>query len=113
MGRDGIRRSWVGRRYCCSEPTEAFSRRDGTPIALGYHTGHGEVGLLMQASGRVKEGRRGALRRIRNRTCEWAHARNHRACSTSLAYRNEGRSCFAASSLYAHAASVIGVATCA
>src|SRR5260221_14409096 len=23
---------------------------DGTPIALGYHTGHWEVGLLMQAA---------------------------------------------------------------
>src|SRR3954452_14611143 len=25
---------------------------DGTPIALGYHTGHWEVGLLMQAAAR-------------------------------------------------------------
>ena len=23
---------------------------DGTPLALGYNTGHGEVGLLMQAA---------------------------------------------------------------
>ena len=23
---------------------------DGTPIALGYHTGHWEIGLLMQAA---------------------------------------------------------------
>src|SRR6188472_1508364 len=26
---------------------------DGTPIALGYHTGHWEVGLLMEAAARV------------------------------------------------------------
>src|SRR5690242_4606337 len=25
---------------------------DGTPIALGYHTGHWEIGLLMQAAAR-------------------------------------------------------------
>ena len=25
---------------------------DGTPIALGYHTGHWEVGLLMEAAAR-------------------------------------------------------------
>ena len=24
---------------------------DGTPVALGYHTGHWEVGLLMEAAG--------------------------------------------------------------
>ena len=30
---------------------------DGTPIALGYHTGHWEVGLLMQAAAREFKGR--------------------------------------------------------
>ncbi|HEY7118604.1 MAG TPA: YjhG/YagF family D-xylonate dehydratase [Tepidisphaeraceae bacterium] len=30
---------------------------DGTPIALGYHTGHWEVGLLMQAAARELKGR--------------------------------------------------------
>ena len=31
---------------------------DGTPIALGYHTGHWEVGLLMEAAAReIKIGR--------------------------------------------------------
>ena len=32
---------------------------DGTPIALGYHTGHWEVGLLMQGGGQGTEGRGG------------------------------------------------------
>src|SRR5690348_4152409 len=27
--------------------------RDGTPIALGYHTGHWEIGLLLEAAARV------------------------------------------------------------
>ena len=26
---------------------------DGTPVALGYHTGHWEVGLLMEAAARI------------------------------------------------------------
>ena len=26
------------------------ARRDGKPIALGYHTGHWEIGLLVQAA---------------------------------------------------------------
>src|SRR4051812_7436968 len=30
---------------------------DGTPIALGYHTGHWEVGLLMQAAAKELRGR--------------------------------------------------------
>src|SRR5215475_14235511 len=30
---------------------------DGTPIALGYHTGHWEVGLLMEAAARELKSR--------------------------------------------------------
>ena len=34
---------------------------DGTPIALGYHTGHWEVGLLMRSRGRTSSRRAGAI----------------------------------------------------
>ena len=38
---------------------------DGTPIALGYHTGHWEVGLLVQRGGRdAAHGRAAAVRRL-------------------------------------------------
>ena len=33
-------------------PNELVRAPDGTPIALGYHTGHWEVGLLVQAAAR-------------------------------------------------------------
>ena len=42
---------------------------DGTPLALGYHTGHWEVGLLMQAAADdVARPRCRAVRRFRHRS---------------------------------------------
>jgi hypothetical protein len=42
---------------------------DGTPVALGYHTGHWEVGLLMEEAARALcDARRHALRRLRERS---------------------------------------------
>ena len=38
-----------------SQHARRHSRADGTPIALGYHTGHWEVGLLMEAAARRTE----------------------------------------------------------
>ncbi len=36
---------------------------DGRPIALGYHTGHWEVGLLVRAAAEaIREARRAAVR---------------------------------------------------
>ena len=47
--------AWAGSRGACGSPeflilsTQGGIRApDGRPIALGYHTGHWEVGLLMQ-----------------------------------------------------------------
>ncbi len=34
-------------------------RSDGTPVALGYHTGHWEVGLLMEEAARTIASRGG------------------------------------------------------
>ena len=48
---------------------------DGTPIALGYHTGHWEIGLLMQAAAdELTRARRDAVRRLRQRPVRRPHA---------------------------------------
>ncbi len=48
---------------------------DGTPIALGYHTGHWEVGLLMEAAAKeLKSLGRGAVRGVLHRPVRRAHA---------------------------------------
>src|SRR4051812_32921776 len=45
--------SLVGRdEYLILSTSGGVRADDGTPIALGYHTGHWEVGLLMQAAAR-------------------------------------------------------------
>ena len=63
---------------------------DGTPIALGYHTGHWEVGLLMEAAAQgIEVARRRPVRGVLHRSLRRPHAGHHRACSTSLPYRND------------------------
>ena len=52
---------------------------DGTPIALGYHTGHWEVGLLMEAAAReLKSLGRCSLRGVLHRSLRRPHAGYHR-----------------------------------
>ena len=52
---------------------------DGTPIALGYHTGHWEVGLAGAGRGARTEGRRRrAVCRLLFRSLRRSHARNDR-----------------------------------
>ena len=52
---------------------------DGTPIALGYHTGHWEVGLLMEAAAReLKSLGADSFRGVLHRPVRWAHAGHHR-----------------------------------
>src|SRR3954467_10156404 len=41
-----------GREFLILSTSGGIRADDGTPIALGYHTGHWEVGLLMQAAAR-------------------------------------------------------------
>ena len=48
---------------------------DGTPIALGYHTGHWEVGLLVQAAAEeLRALRVRAVRRLLHRSVRRPHA---------------------------------------
>ena len=42
-----------GRQYLILSTQGGIRAEDGTPIALGYHTGHWEVGLLAQAAARA------------------------------------------------------------
>lgn len=50
MGWDPAR--MVGKEVLILSTHGGIRAEDGTPIALGYHTGHWEVGLLMQAAAR-------------------------------------------------------------
>src|SRR5439155_12776658 len=40
----------IGREYLLLSTHGGIRAADGTPIALGYHTGHWEVGRLMEAA---------------------------------------------------------------
>ena len=57
---------------------------DGSPIALGYHTGHWEVGLLVKAAAEEFRRRGGdPVRRGRHRPVRRPHPGHARACSTA------------------------------
>src|SRR5688500_14302613 len=86
---------------------------DGTPIALGYHTGHWEVGLLMEAAAReFKAG--GAIPFAASCTdpCD-GRSQGTAAMFDSLAYRNDAATVFRRliRSLPTRRG-VLGVATC-
>jgi putative YjhG/YagF family dehydratase len=86
---------------------------DGTPIALGYHTGHWEVGLLMQAAAEELRGR-GAMPFAGYCTdpCD-GRSQGTEAMLDSLPYRNDAAQVFRRlirSLPTRHG--VIGVATC-
>ena len=42
-----------GREFLMLSTHGGIREKDGTPIALGYHTGHWEIGLLVEAAARV------------------------------------------------------------
>src|SRR4026209_1638643 len=52
-GRGGGAAALGGREFLILSTHGGIRAADGTPIALGYHTGHWEVGLLMEAAARV------------------------------------------------------------
>ena len=86
---------------------------DGTPIALGYHTGHWEVGLLMEAAAREFKGA-GAVPFAAACTdpCD-GRSQGTPAMFDSLAYRNDAATIFRRliRSLPTRSG-VLGVATC-
>ena len=42
-----------GKQFLLFSTQGGIRREDGTPVALGYHTGHWEVGLLMEEAAEV------------------------------------------------------------
>ena len=90
-----------------------LARPDGTPIALGYHTGHWEIGLLVQEA--AEELRRSAWRRSPawSPTPATAAPRGRPGMMDSLPYRNDAAIVFRRliRSL-PRRKGVLGVATC-
>src|SRR6266571_643094 len=86
---------------------------DGTPIALGYHTGHWEVGLLMEAAAKELKSR-GAVPFAAYCTdpCD-GRTQGTTGMFDSLAYRNDAASVFRRliRSLPTRSG-ILGVATC-
>src|SRR5881409_880113 len=91
----------------------AIRAADGTPIALGYHTGHWEVGLLMEAAAKELKSL-GALPFAAYCTdpCD-GRTQGTKGMFDSLPYRNDAASVFGRliRSLPTRSG-VIGVATC-
>jgi putative YjhG/YagF family dehydratase len=86
---------------------------DGTPIALGYHTGHWEVGLLAQAAARVLKASGGVpFAAFVSDPCD-GRSQGTVGMFDSLPYRNDAASVFGRliRSLPTRAG-VLGVATC-
>jgi putative YjhG/YagF family dehydratase len=86
---------------------------DGTPIALGYHTGHWEVGLLMEAAARVfKEHRAVPFAAACTDPCD-GRSQGTTAMFDSLPFRNDAATVFRRliRSLPTRRG-VLGVATC-
>ena len=70
---------------------------DGTPLALGYHTGHWEVGLLMRAAAEESRGLGlAAVRRLRHRPVRRPHAGHHRHDGLAAVPQRRRPSCSAA-----------------
>ena len=69
---------------------------DGTPIALGYHTGHWEVGLLVEAAAAdVQERGRDPVRGGVHRPVRRPLAGHDRRCSTACPTATTPRRCSA------------------
>ena len=102
-----------GREFLILSTHGGIRAPDGTPIALGYHTGHWEVGLLMEAAAHeLKTG--GAIPFAASCTdpCD-GRSQGTPAMFDSLAYRNDAAVIFRRliRSLPTRAG-VLGVATC-
>jgi xylonate dehydratase len=102
-----------GREFLILSTHGGIRAPDGTPVALGYHTGHWEVGLLMEAAAREFKGA-GAIPFAAACTdpCD-GRSQGTPAMFDSLAYRNDAATIFRRliRSLPTRRG-VLGVATC-
>src|SRR5688572_4947643 len=103
----------AGREFLILSTHGGIRAPDGTPIALGYHTGHWEVGLLMEAAAREFKAA-GAIPFAGACTdpCD-GRSQGTPAMFDSLAYRNDAATIFRRliRSLPTRSG-VLGVATC-
>lgn len=102
-----------GREFLILSTHGGIRAADGTPIALGYHTGHWEVGLLMEAAARTIKAQ-GAVPFAASCTdpCD-GRSQGTTAMFDSLPYRNDAATIFRRliRSLPTRRG-VLGVATC-
>ena len=102
-----------GKEYLILSTHGGIRAPDGTPIALGYHTGHWEVGLLMEAAARAIKSQ-GAVPFAASCTdpCD-GRSQGTTAMFDSLPYRNDAATIFRRliRSLPTRRG-VLGVATC-
>ncbi len=102
-----------GREFLILSTHGGIRAADGTPIALGYHTGHWEVGLLMEAAARVfKESRAVPFAAACTDPCD-GRSQGTAAMFDSLPFRNDAATIFRRliRSLPTRRG-VLGVATC-
>jgi len=102
-----------GREFLILSTHGGIRAPDGTPIALGYHTGHWEVGLLMEAAAHeLKAGGAIPFAAACTDPCD-GRSQGTPAMFDSLAYRNDAAVIFRRliRSLPTRAG-VLGVATC-
>ena len=84
----------LGPQYLILSTQGGVRGPDGAPIALGYHTGHWEVGLLVQAAAEVIKQRGGRARLPRMFPIRATVARRaRRACSTACRIATMRRPC--------------------
>ncbi len=102
-----------GREFLILSTHGGIRAPDGTPVALGYHTGHWEVGLLMEAAAReFKEAGAIPFAAACTDPCD-GRSQGTPAMFDSLAYRNDAATIFRRliRSLPTRRG-VLGVATC-
>jgi len=102
-----------GREFLILSTHGGIRAADGTPIALGYHTGHWEVGLLMEAAARVfKDSRAVPFAAACTDPCD-GRSQGTTAMFDSLPFRNDAATIFRRliRSLPTRRG-VLGVATC-
>ncbi len=102
-----------GREFLILSTHGGIRAADGTPIALGYHTGHWEVGLLMEAAARVfKDNRAVPFAAACTDPCD-GRSQGTTAMFDSLPFRNDAATIFRRliRSLPTRRG-VLGVATC-
>ena len=92
MGWDAA--SLGGREFLILSTHGGIRAADGTPIALGYHTGHWEVGLLMEAAAReFKNAGAIPFAAFCTDPCD-GRSQGTNAMFDSLAYRNDAATIF-------------------